>query len=347
MSGKLFALAQSPPPHPEGPLEEALDPSLHYHFQQMAMGAFPEGWVGRGIVPLLGHYPTEGLLLAQLEQLHPNPLSPRSFYHEDRIEELASSIEADGLLEPLVVRANRSGEGYLILDGHYRYLALKRIAERHGAATLRVPVMPLGGTLAHNPMRQMRAMVSLNTRVPLTPLERALAVVYTVGLGGIDLERLQRLVFRVNQARGKGLAEELASLAVFLRALGLYGIGTRTLGYYLRVFLQAPELYELAQQKRLSDRLFRVLARPVVRSHPLYPGYIREVRMGIASEEDLIRRIREEVFFKSKDPSQEAFSLLHRALSRALGKVKDPNQIAEMVQLLLEESKEKKKESTG
>lgn len=323
-----------------------MDPSLHYHFQQMAMGVFPEGWVNRGIVPLLGHYPTEGLLLASLEELHPNPLSPRSFYHEDKIEELASSIEADGLLEPLVVRANRSGGGYLILDGHYRYFALKRIAERHGAPTLRVPVMPLGGGLAHNPMRQIRAMVSLNTRVPLTPLERALAVIYTVRLGGIDLERLQRLVFQINRARGKNRPEELASQAVFLRALGLYGIGTRTLGYYLRVFLQAPELYELAQEKRLSDRLFRFLARPQVRSHPLYPGYIREIRMGIGNEGEFIRRIREEVFSKPQDPSQEAFSLLHRAFRKALGKVKDPHRVAEMLQLLLGESRGGEAESS-
>jgi len=55
-----------------------------------------------------------------LEQLHPNPRNVRDDL--GNLTELAASIRAVGLLQPLVVTKRQAG-GWLIVDGHRRYQA--------------------------------------------------------------------------------------------------------------------------------------------------------------------------------------------------------------------------------
>ncbi|MGO4882917.1 MAG: ParB/RepB/Spo0J family partition protein [Bryobacteraceae bacterium] len=52
-----------------------------------------------------------------------NPLQPRRVFQHDRIEELAQSIRANGIIQPLVVR--RRGETYQIVAGERRWRAAK------------------------------------------------------------------------------------------------------------------------------------------------------------------------------------------------------------------------------
>lgn len=52
-----------------------------------------------------------------------NPLQPRRVFQHDRIEELAQSIRANGMVQPLVVR--RRGETYQIVAGEWRWRAAK------------------------------------------------------------------------------------------------------------------------------------------------------------------------------------------------------------------------------
>lgn len=58
-------------------------------------------------------------------------LLPHEETDEERTEELAAEIEADGYLEePIVV----DGEHHVILDGHHRYGALRRLGCRRAPA---------------------------------------------------------------------------------------------------------------------------------------------------------------------------------------------------------------------
>ena len=60
--------------------------------------------------------------------LHMIDTNPRNFYSTDGIDELADNIRLFGLMEPLLVRQSVSGR-YMLISGHRRRLALKKLAE--------------------------------------------------------------------------------------------------------------------------------------------------------------------------------------------------------------------------
>src|SRR4030081_530871 len=39
-----------------------------------------------------------------VESIYPNPMQPRAVFQHDRLEELAASIRANGIIQPLIVR---------------------------------------------------------------------------------------------------------------------------------------------------------------------------------------------------------------------------------------------------
>ena len=58
--------------------------------------------------------------------IEPNPEQPRTNFKKEELEELASSIERDGLLQPILVRKMDSGK-YQIIAGERRWQACKSI----------------------------------------------------------------------------------------------------------------------------------------------------------------------------------------------------------------------------
>lgn len=66
-----------------------------------------------------------------ITSLVPNPRQPRSNYEAEPLDELAASIKAKGILQPLVVKELATG-GYEIVFGHRRWLA----ADKAGLTTV-------------------------------------------------------------------------------------------------------------------------------------------------------------------------------------------------------------------
>jgi ParB family chromosome partitioning protein len=60
-------------------------------------------------------------LTIPIDRLDPNPLQPRSIFQPDRLRELAQSIEANGIIQPLIVRQN--GDRYELIAGERRWRA--------------------------------------------------------------------------------------------------------------------------------------------------------------------------------------------------------------------------------
>ena len=60
-----------------------------------------------------------------IELIEPNPDQPRRQFKEEELDELASSIEKDGLLQPILVRATKKGT-YQIIAGERRWRACQR-----------------------------------------------------------------------------------------------------------------------------------------------------------------------------------------------------------------------------
>src|SRR5208337_4796273 len=65
----------------------------------------------------------EAALSVPIDSIDPNPLQPRRVFQSERLSELAQSIRANGIIQPLVVR--RSGERYQLVAGERRWRAAK------------------------------------------------------------------------------------------------------------------------------------------------------------------------------------------------------------------------------
>lgn len=60
-----------------------------------------------------------------IAQLHPNRYQPRRTFSEESIEQLAQTLDEEGLLQPIIVRED--GEGYEIVAGERRYRAAQSL----------------------------------------------------------------------------------------------------------------------------------------------------------------------------------------------------------------------------
>lgn len=93
------------------------------------------GGLGRGLNALLGEIareapvaageePTPGVRMLPIGSLHPHPDQPRRRFDDAQLDELAGSIRARGLIQPIVVRPQ--GKGYQIVAGERRWRAAQR-----------------------------------------------------------------------------------------------------------------------------------------------------------------------------------------------------------------------------
>ena len=91
--------------------------------------------LGRGLSALLGdggdaeenergHEPPHNLRTMPISALTPHPGQPRRHFDEDALNELAASIAAHGIIQPIVVRPR--GKGYQIIAGERRWRAAQR-----------------------------------------------------------------------------------------------------------------------------------------------------------------------------------------------------------------------------
>jgi ParB family chromosome partitioning protein len=87
--------------------------------------------LGRGLEALLGPVSREqaeasgALRELAIAQVRPNPYQPRTHIDEAALAELAASMEASGLLQPVVVRAHDGG--YELIAGERRWRAALRL----------------------------------------------------------------------------------------------------------------------------------------------------------------------------------------------------------------------------
>ena len=68
----------------------------------------------------------ETLLMIEPGEIHPNPHQPRKHFDEDSLKALASSIQSDGLMQPIIIRPRAEG-GYELVAGERRLRAAQLI----------------------------------------------------------------------------------------------------------------------------------------------------------------------------------------------------------------------------
>jgi ParB family transcriptional regulator, chromosome partitioning protein len=67
--------------------------------------------------------PRGGTLELRVEEIVANPYQPRTHFDDDAIQELAASIKATGILQPVLVRRNPGAGGYQLVAGERRLRA--------------------------------------------------------------------------------------------------------------------------------------------------------------------------------------------------------------------------------
>jgi ParB family transcriptional regulator, chromosome partitioning protein len=83
--------------------------------------------LGRGLSALLSDSLAQGdeLLEVDIELIEPNPHQPRLNFDEKKLDELAQSIQANGLVQPILLRRMPQGN-YQIVAGERRWRAAQR-----------------------------------------------------------------------------------------------------------------------------------------------------------------------------------------------------------------------------
>ena len=105
-----------------------------------------------------------GLMMLPIESIEANPTQPRQHFDTAALNELAASISANGVIQPLVVR--RKGEGFELVAGERRWRASKM------AGLLEVPLVVQ--EIADDKVLEI-ALIENIQRADLNPIETATA----------------------------------------------------------------------------------------------------------------------------------------------------------------------------
>jgi ParB family chromosome partitioning protein len=105
--------------------------------------------LGRGLAALIPGAPAsapppaapvrprgDGLRTLPIEDVHPSAGQPRKAFDDARLDELAASIRAQGIIQPLVVRLRAAG-GYELIAGERRWRAAQRAGLHEVPAVVR------------------------------------------------------------------------------------------------------------------------------------------------------------------------------------------------------------------
>ena len=125
--------------------------------------------LGKGLSALIPDVPEarQGPLEVDIDLLSPNEQQPRLQMDDGRLEELAQSIRANGIIQPILVR--RAGTSYRIIAGERRWRAAQR------AGLMKVPVVVRDVAAESGKQLLELALIENIQRENLNPLDEALA----------------------------------------------------------------------------------------------------------------------------------------------------------------------------
>jgi ParB family chromosome partitioning protein len=148
--------------------------------------------IGRGLAAILPESADDVGELRQLpvELIKPNPKQPRTRFDSDALTGLASSTEASGVVQPLLVRPLRDGS-YELIAGERRWRAAQQ------AGLERVPAIVRDSERAE---RLQLALIENVVREDLNPVDEARACAALVEDLGLSKEELAQRIGRSRPA---------------------------------------------------------------------------------------------------------------------------------------------------
>jgi len=224
--------------------------------------------LGKGLsalIPDAPEPPRHGALEVDIDLLAPSNQQPRQIIDDAKIGELAQSIRANGIIQPILVR--RTGAAYRIIAGERRWRAAQR------AGLLKVPVVIRDMPEGSDQKLLELALVENLQRENLNPVDEALAYQRLADEFGLTQDQIAAAV-----------GKDRTSVTNFLRLLRLpdevrgdLASGTLSMGH-ARALLALPdaasqrqaarEVISRALSVRDTESLVRKLAAPARTSRP-------------------------------------------------------------------------------
>ena len=218
-----------------------------------------------------------------LDQIQPGQYQPRTGMDPDRLSELADSIRAQGVVQPVVVRALGSGNGYELIAGERRWRAAQQAGLHEIPAVIRD--VPDEVTLA-------MALIENIQRENLSPMEEAGA-----------LSRLIEEFELTHEQAAANVGRSRTSVTNLLRLLEL-----------------DPKVRELVDAKKLDMGHARALLALSGNDQVTAARQVVNLELSVRQTEALVRRLKsgqpEKPPAARKDPNIEG---LEREIGDLLG----------------------------
>jgi ParB family chromosome partitioning protein len=219
-----------------------------------------------------------------VEKIDRNPFQTRTGFDEEKLKELAASIVASGVIQPIVVRTGTDGR-YVLITGERRWLA----SQQAGKATIPAVVREVSDVQA----MEMTIVENLQ-RADLNPMEQARAY-----------ERLSREFQMTQEQMAERTGKDRASVANFLRLLKLpddaqlfVEMGLLSFGHARALLALRPEQISKAAAKvlalhlsvRSTEKYVQNLLNPEMVAKPVNLPEERMVDPNVREAEDRLRR---------------------------------------------------------
>ena len=208
--------------------------------------------LGRGLSSLLGDSPKKiNTNKVSIKDISRNKLQPRKHFDKDSLEELTNSIKKQGVIQPIVVRPDKSSEGkYEIVAGERRWLASQN------AGLHEVPVVILN----IDDVKSLEfAIVENVQRQDLNPIEEARGYQRLINDFNYNQEKLSQFIgksrsYIANSLRLLSLPEEVL---LMVEQGNLSAVHARS----LIGLVNSVDIAKKIIQKKLSVRQSEILAR--------------------------------------------------------------------------------------
>ena len=204
--------------------------------------------LGKGLsalIPDAAPVVASGTLEVDIDRLTPNELQPRMQFDDEKLEELARSIKARGIIQPILVRPVAGG--YRIIAGERRWRAAQR------AGLLRVPVVVREVAEGSDQQLLELALIENVQRENLNPVDEAIAY-----------QRLADQFSLTQEEIAAAVGKDRSSVANFIRLLKLpeevradLAAGALTMGH-ARTLLALPDA--AAQRHAAREVIARALS---------------------------------------------------------------------------------------
>jgi ParB family chromosome partitioning protein len=203
--------------------------------------------LGKGLSALIPDEPPpadrSGLVEVDVDRLAPSDYQPRTMMNTARLDELAASIRANGVIQPIVVR--KTADGYRIIAGERRW----RAAQKAGLTRVPVVVKEVTGPDAQGRLLQM-ALIENIQREDLNAIEEAKAY-----------RRLADEFSLTQDAIAAAVGKDRATIANTLRLLKLpdelqndLSAGALTMGHARAILALASEALQVRVAREVKTR---------------------------------------------------------------------------------------------